>query len=173
MLAEPAWRPAYVGVGSNLGTPLRQVEGAIKALGRMPRTRLIASSARYRSAPFGGVEQADFVNAAVALLTRLDPPELLAELKSLEHRFGRRPGGVRWGPRELDLDLLVYAGETLDTPELRLPHPGIAERNFVLLPLRELAPDLHIPGLGRVASLPVDADEPRITRIEPGAAHCP
>lgn len=168
-LPATAWRPAYVGIGSNsdgrFGDPPRQVERAIDALGELPDTRLVARSSAYRSAPFGGVEQPDFVNAAAALLTRLSPRELLARLKALESDFGRQPGGRRWGPRALDLDLLVYSGVTVNEPDLRVPHPGIGERNFVLLPLRELAPDLVIPGLGRVQSLPVDEREPRITRL--------
>ena len=165
-LPATAWRPAYIGVGSNLGEPARQVAAAFDALARLPDTRLIARSPLYQSAPFGDVPQPDFVNAVTVLLTRLPPLALLAELKTLERAAGRRQGGVRWGPRELDLDLLVYSGETISVPELVVPHPGIASRNFVLLPLADLAPDLVIPGLGRVGSLPVDASEPRITRLD-------
>lgn len=161
----PVWRPAYVGLGSNLDHPARQIEAAFEALDALPGTRLIAQSGLYRSAPFGGVEQADFINAAAALLTELDARDLLLELKAIERARGREPGGVRWGPRVLDLDLLVYAGVEIDEPDLKLPHPGIAERNFVLLPLSELAPDLHVPGLGRLAGIPVNRNEPRIERI--------
>jgi 2-amino-4-hydroxy-6-hydroxymethyldihydropteridine diphosphokinase len=100
------------------------------------------------------------------LLTRLPPLDLLAALKLIERDAGRRPGGRRWGPRELDLDLLVYSNEVLELPGLIVPHPGIAERNFVLFPLSDLAADLVIPGVGRVASLPVDASEPRISRLD-------
>lgn len=163
------WRPAYVGIGSNLGEPSRQVEKAFDALATLPDTRVVARSSRFRSAPLGGPPQPDYVNAVAALLTRLAPEDLLAHLKAVESDFGRAPGGERWGPRLLDLDLLVYSGERRDDRRLTLPHPGIADRNFVLLPLRELAPDLVIPGLGRVQSLPV-ADEPRITRLEPEGA---
>jgi 2-amino-4-hydroxy-6-hydroxymethyldihydropteridine diphosphokinase len=119
----------------------------------------------YRSAPFGGVEQADFINAAAALLTQLSARELLNEMQAIERARGREPGGVRWGPRVLDLDLLVYSDAVVNEPDLTLPHPGIAERNFVLLPLSELAPDLHVPGLGRLAGIPVNSNEPRIERI--------
>lgn len=164
-MSERVWRPAYVGLGSNLDHPARQIEAAFEALDALPSTRLIAQSGLYRSAPFGGVEQADFINAAAALLTKLDARQLLGELKAVERARGREPGGVRWGPRVLDLDLLVYSGLTIDEPDLTLPHPGIAERNFVLLPLGELAPDLHVPGLGRLAGIPVNKDEPRIERI--------
>jgi 2-amino-4-hydroxy-6-hydroxymethyldihydropteridine diphosphokinase len=160
------WRPAYIGIGSNLDDPLRRVEAAFDALAGLPETRLIARSPRYQSAAFGGVPQPDFVNAVAALLTHLPPQDLLAALQQLERDAGRRPGGQRWGPRELDLDLLVYSDEVLELPGLTVPHPGIAERNFVLLPLSDLAADLVIPGVGRVASLPVDANDPRIRRLD-------
>ncbi len=159
------WLPAYVGIGSNLDAPVRRVERAIRQLAKIRCTRLVASSSLYRSAPLGGVDQPDFINAAVALLTRLDAAELLAELHSIEAQTGRQRDDTRWGPRVLDLDLLVFASRTIDEPGLRVPHPGIAVRNFVLLPLREIAPELAVPGLGRVASLPVNRDEPRIERL--------
>ena len=164
-MARDRWWPAYIGLGSNLNHPARQIEAAFDALAQLPSSKLELRSGLYRSAPFGGVEQADFVNAAAALLTRLSAEELLAELKAIERVRGRDPGEVRWGPRVLDLDLLVYGRQKIDIPELTVPHPGIAERNFVLLPLNDLAPDLEIPGLGRVANLPVNTQEPRIERI--------
>lgn len=159
------WFPAYVGVGSNLLMPARQVDEAFDLLAAIPGSRLVSASSLYRSAPFGGIEQPDFVNAAAALLTTLDPRALLAALHDIETRQGRDRDGLRWGPRVLDLDLLVYAGRVIDEPGLRLPHPGIADRNFVLLPLGDIAPDLVIPGLGRVADLAVIRDEPSISRI--------
>ena len=159
------WYPAYVGVGSNLDNPARQVEDALSLLDGLPDTRLVMRSALYRSAPFGGVEQPAFVNAVAALLTTLEPLALLEQLKALERRQGREADGVRWGPRVLDLDLLVYSDRSVEEPQLRVPHPGIAERNFVLLPLGEIAPQLVIPGLGRVSGIPVDSTEPAISRI--------
>ncbi len=159
------WRPAYIGLGSNLDSPARQIDAAFDRLDGMTGSRVFARSHLYRSAPFGGIEQPEFVNAAAALLTTLSPRELLDELKAIETAHGREQGGVRWGPRVLDLDLLVYSSETVDEPGLAVPHPGIAERNFVLLPLCDLAPDLVIPGLGRVASIAVNRAEPRIERI--------
>jgi 2-amino-4-hydroxy-6-hydroxymethyldihydropteridine diphosphokinase len=167
-MALPAgtWRPAYIGIGSNLGEPVRQVLAACDALDALPETRLIGRSSLYCSAAYGGVEQPDFVNLVAALLTRLSPQALLTRLQALEALAGRQRDGLRWGPRELDLDLLVYSGETAEEPGITLPHPGIAARTFVLLPLSELAPDLVIPGLGRVQSLPVDWHEPRIARME-------
>ena len=160
-----AWRPAYIGLGSNLDGPGKQIETCFELLDGIRDTRLIARSSLYRSAPFGGIEQPDFVNAVAALLTRLLPQELLAELQAMERNRGRERDDVRWGPRVLDLDLLVYSGEVIAEPDLSVPHPGIAERNFVLLPLRELAPDLAIPGLGRVSNIAVNEQEPRIERI--------
>ncbi len=146
--------------------PARQLQAAIEMLGNLTGTRLTAHSSMYRSAPFGGIEQPDFMNAAVSLMTQLSARELLAELQKIEVRRGRDSDEVRWGPRVLDLDLLVYGGATIAEPDLIVPHPGIAERNFVLLPLQEIAPELVIPGLGRLASLPVNVHEPQIERIE-------
>ena len=168
-MSEPQnqhWYPAYVGLGSNLHGPAGQLQAAIEMLGTLARTRLIAQSSLYRSAPFGGIEQPDFMNAAVSLLTQLTAQELLAEMQQIEVRRGRDRDEVRWGPRVLDLDLLVYGGMTIAEPDLVVPHPGIAERNFVLLPLQEIAPELVIPGLGRLASLPVNVQEPQIERLE-------
>lgn len=157
--------PAYVGIGSNLDGPVRQVERTIQQLETIRLTRLVASSSLYRSAPLGGGEQPDFINAVAALLTRLEAADLLAEFQAAESKRGRQRDGTRWGPRVLDLDLLVFASRTIDEPGLCVPHPGIGVRNFVLLPLREIAPELVVPGLGRVASLPVSMDEPRIERL--------
>ena len=159
------WYPAYVGMGSNLNRPARQIETALELLGAIPRTRLVSVSSLYRSAPFGGIEQPDFINAAAALLTQLGPAELLSELKDIEARQGRERSDQRWGPRVLDLDLLVHATAVVDEPGITVPHPGIGERNFVLLPLLEIAPELDIPGLGRAAAIPVNRDEPSISRI--------
>ena len=159
------WRPAYIALGSNLKGPAGQVESAIAELDSIPKTRLKSASGLYRSAPLGGIEQPEFVNAVGAVLTRLTARELLDELGAIERKRGRVRDGQRWGPRIIDLDLLVFSGEIIDEPGLDVPHPGIAERNFVLLPLREVAPDMEIPGLGRVASIPVNEAEPAIERI--------
>jgi 2-amino-4-hydroxy-6-hydroxymethyldihydropteridine diphosphokinase len=149
----PRWRPAYVGVGSNLEDPRAQVLRAFDALARVPETRLVARSPLYRTPPFGDVVQPAFVNAAAGLLTQLSPEELLAALRALEKVLGRDPPRERWGPRLIDLDLLVVGNEVRSTATLRLPHPGIAERDFVLYPLADIAGDLDVPGLGRVARL--------------------
>lgn len=159
------WRPAYIGLGSNLQGPARQLESAFEHLAALPETRLVARSSLYRSAPFGGIEQPDFVNAVASLLTRLTARELLVALQDIERRRGRERGGSRWGPRILDLDLLAYGNERISEVDLTVPHPGIVERNFVLLPLLEVAPHLSIAGLGRIAAIPVNRDEPKISRI--------
>jgi 2-amino-4-hydroxy-6-hydroxymethyldihydropteridine diphosphokinase len=165
MSPGPHWRPAYVGLGSNLQMPARQVDDAFDLLAAIDGSRLVRRSSLYRSTPFGGIEQPDFVNAAAAVLTKLEPAQFLAELQAIEKRQGRERDGARWGPRVLDLDLLVFGNQVIEQPGITVPHPGIAERNFVLLPLGEIAPDLVIPGLGRVADLPVNKNEPSISRI--------
>ncbi len=156
---------AFVGIGSNLAYPSRQVESAISRLSELPDARLIARSSLYRSTPFGGVEQPDFINAAVHLETNLSAHALLAALQEVERAHGRERDGQRWGPRVLDLDLLVYGVERFSESGLQVPHPGIAERNFVLLPLSEIAPDLHVPGLGPLSSIEINYREPQIERI--------
>jgi len=164
---RPHWWPAYVGIGSNLDGPEARVRQALDALDGLPDSRLMLASSLYRSAPVGPPGQPDFVNAVAAVVTRLDPALLLRELLALEARAGRERGGERWGPRTLDLDLLVYGTQVIDAPGITVPHPRIAERNFVLLPLAEIAPFLSIPGRSSVAKLAaaVSRTEPRIERI--------
>ena len=159
-----SWLAAYVGIGSNLSDPAAQVERTFADLAAMPGVQLVARSALYRTAPFGPVEQDDFVNAVAGVLTTLAPQQLLDALRHLEVARGR-VRSVRWGPRILDLDLLVQGTLTVDTADLTLPHPGIAERNFVLYPLRDIAPELHIPGMGQVAALAAKVDPSGITRL--------
>ena len=160
-----SWQPAYIGVGSNLEVPRAQVLAAIERLGHMPRTRLVLVSGLYRSRPFGPVEQPDFVNAVAGILTQLAPTALLQELHGIESAMGRPGRHERWGPRIIDLDLLALGSERRKEPELTLPHPGIVERNFVLYPLAEIAPDLELPGLGRVADLAAAVTAEGITRL--------
>jgi 2-amino-4-hydroxy-6-hydroxymethyldihydropteridine diphosphokinase len=149
----PSWRPAYVALGSNLADPAAQVGVAIGRLRQIRATRLIAHSRLWASRPLGPPDQPDFVNAVAGLLTQLDARELLGELQALEAALGRTEPVVRWGPRIIDLDLLALGSEELSEPGLRLPHPGVHERDFVLYPLAELAPELWIPGRGRVEAL--------------------
>ena len=153
MNAASRWTPAYVGLGSNLDDPARQVAAALDGLGRLSATRLVLASRPYRSRPVGFAAQPDFVNAAAALLTRLDAEGLHGELRALEARLGKQAPAVRFGPRRIDLDLLAFGTATRDTSSLVLPHPRLHERAFVLYPLAEIAPELWIPGRGRVAAL--------------------
>jgi 2-amino-4-hydroxy-6-hydroxymethyldihydropteridine diphosphokinase len=155
-------RLAYIGLGSNLNEPHVQVKRAMAALDELPGCHVAVRSSLYRSAPLGPVEQADFVNAVIALQTTLSAESLLRALQGVERSLGREPT-VRWGPRVIDLDLLLYDDATIDEPHLKVPHPGIAARNFVLLPLRQIAPDLNIPGLGRLAGIEINEREPAIS----------
>jgi 2-amino-4-hydroxy-6-hydroxymethyldihydropteridine diphosphokinase len=136
---------AYVGIGSNLNAPKEQVQSAIRALGNAPGLRLDRCSSLYSSPPMGPVEQPHYINAVVKLRTRLSSVELLQTLRDIEHAHGRLRDGVHWGPRTLDLDLLLYNDEQSSDVHLQLPHPGMKERDFVMLPLVEIAPDLILP----------------------------
>jgi len=161
------WLPAYVALGSNLDDPRLQVERAMQELAGLPRTRCVLRSSLYRSRPLGPVQQPDFINAVAGLLTELDPAALLAQLQQLEAKLGRERPVVRWGPRRIDLDLLVHGTDTISQPGLEVPHPGIAERAFVLVPLAEIAPDLEVPGVGRVRNLLSRVDCAGLERLAP------
>lgn len=165
-MASKIWRPAYIGLGSNVGESILCIERAIREIGGLPDTRVILRSAMYRSAPFGPVAQDPFVNAVVGVLTRCEPLELLRRMRALEVQLGRSPPRVRWGPREIDLDLLVHGDTQLDSAELALPHPGIPERDFVLYPLRDIAPQLNIAGLGLVRELAARVTDRGIERLD-------
>jgi 2-amino-4-hydroxy-6-hydroxymethyldihydropteridine diphosphokinase len=144
---------AYIGLGSNLDDPRSQVERAMDALAASSTISLMRRSRLYHSAAWGVRDQPDFVNAVVEIETALSARDLLETLLDLERRFGRIRNATRWGPRILDLDLLLYGDQTINVPGLRLPHPHLHERAFVLLPLADIAPQLKIPGRGTVASL--------------------
>ncbi len=147
------WQPAYIGLGSNLSEPVQQVQRALDALTLLPRSLRVAVSRLYGSRPLGPVVQADFVNAVAGILTQLSAVELLQELRKLEIAAGRPAQHEHWGPRVIDLDVLVYGKEQCSGDELTLPHPGVVERNFVLYPLADIAPDLEVPGSGPVREL--------------------
>ncbi len=158
------WQPAYVALGSNEGGPAEQVRRAFDALAALPDTRLVARSRLWRTPPFGPVEQPDFINAVAGLLTQLAPHALLEALRRIETAQGR-VRDVRWGPRTLDLDLLVHGAARIDDATLTVPHPGIAERAFVLYPLAEVAPALDVPGAGRVDVLAARVSQEGITAL--------
>ena len=147
------WHPAYVALGSNLSDPARQVENAMDALAGMADTRLVSRSSLWKSQPLGPSDQPDFVNAVAGLLTTAAPQAFLAALKAIERRLGRTLPVVRWGPRVIDLDLLLYGDRQAEEPDLTLPHAGLHQRNFVLYPLAEIAAELWVPGRGRVRTL--------------------
>jgi 2-amino-4-hydroxy-6-hydroxymethyldihydropteridine diphosphokinase len=149
---DALWRPAYVAIGSNLNAPRMRVLEAFERLDSWPAVNSLRRSRLYLSAPLGPQDQPQFVNAAAGFLTQLGARELLAGLLGIEHDMGR-DRGVRWGPRIIDLDLLWMLDAAIDEPGLTVPHPGVSMRNFVLYPLSDIAPALHIPGLGDVHSL--------------------
>ena len=147
------WRPAYVALGSNLSDPVSQVQAAFAALATLPESRLIARSGLWRSRPLGPQDQPEFINAAAGLLTTAEPRSLLESLQEVERRLGKVEPTVRWGPRVIDLDLLAVGALEMTEPGLKLPHPGLHQRNFVLYPLSEIAAELWVPGHARVCRL--------------------
>ncbi|AMN46344.1 2-amino-4-hydroxy-6-hydroxymethyldihydropteridine diphosphokinase [Steroidobacter denitrificans] len=159
--------PVYVALGSNLDGPATQIEAAFTRLAALPQTRLVLRSRLYRTRPLGPVDQPDFINAAAGLLTRLGPRTLFGKLQQLETDQGRAPPILRWGPRRIDLDLLLYGEDRLDEPDLVIPHPGLTQRNFVLYPLRDIAAELRIPGYGRIADLAARAGPDGLVPHEP------
>lgn len=146
---RPLETRAFVGLGSNLQGPLQQIQQAFRSLARLPASRLVERSRIYLSDPVGPADQPCYVNAAAALDTELDPDDLLRALQQIERQQGR-VRVERWGPRTLDLDLLLYGEQVIESRHLTVPHPHLHQRAFVLLPLRDLDPALVIPGHGRV-----------------------
>jgi 2-amino-4-hydroxy-6-hydroxymethyldihydropteridine diphosphokinase len=155
---------AYVGVGSNLGQPARQVEQALAELDHLPHSRVVKRSSLYRSAPVGYAGQPDFINAVAQLETGLPAERLLSELQEVEARHGRGRSFAN-APRTLDLDLLMFDKLETRAALLTLPHPRMHERAFVLKPLVEVAPEASIPGRGRAADLLAGLGEQRVDRI--------
>ena len=133
--------------------PEKQVSRAMASIEGITDCRVVRRSRLYRNPPMGPSDQPDFVNAAVSVDTRLDAAGLLAELQTIERRHGRVRTAERWGPRVIDLDLLVYGEQVIVQPDLTVPHPGIEDRAFVLVPLHEIEPELRIPGNVTVAEL--------------------
>lgn len=154
----------YIGLGSNLDNPESQVKTAIEALAGLSQIRLQDRSSLYRSAPMGPQDQPDYVNAVVKLSTGLEPEALLDKLQGIERAQGR-VRTQRWGPRTLDLDILLYGQCVVATERLKIPHPGIAARSFVLYPLAEINVQLEIPGLGRVQSLLEQCPDAGLSRL--------
>ncbi len=135
----------YIALGSNLASPLEQVQAAIRALGEIPHSRVVAVSSFYRTPPLGPQDQPDYLNAAVALETALPPETLLDHTQRIELQQGRVRKAERWGPRTLDLDIMLFGDAVINSERLTVPHYDMKNRGFMLWPLFEIAPDLHFP----------------------------
>jgi 2-amino-4-hydroxy-6-hydroxymethyldihydropteridine diphosphokinase len=155
----------FIGLGSNLADPESQVHAAQKALQTLPETQWVASSSLYKSPPMGPQDQPDYINAVIELETMLSPHNLLDCLQQIEQQQGR----VRerhWGERTLDLDLLLYGDKIIADDRLQVPHPGIAQRAFVIYPLAEIAADIVIPGKGLITTLLAACPRDGLERFE-------
>ena len=135
----------YIAIGSNLASPLEQVNAAVQAIGAIPDSRIVAVSSFYRTPPLGPQDQPDYLNAAVALDTALAPEALLDHTQRIELQQGRVRKAERWGPRTLDLDIMLFGDEVINTERLTVPHYDMKNRGFMLWPLFEIAPELHFP----------------------------
>ena len=156
---------AWIGVGANLGEPKNQVLEAIDCVDRNDRMTVEARSSLYRTAPIEAPDQPDFINAVVRVRTTLDPLSVLHFLLQIEEQIGRVRDGLRNSPRRLDLDLLLYANEVLNSLELTIPHPRMQQRLFVLQPLIELEGNFEIPGLGSLAARISACQGQRVTKL--------
>ncbi|CAM8391875.1 MAG: 2-amino-4-hydroxy-6-hydroxymethyldihydropteridine diphosphokinase [Enterobacter asburiae] len=136
---------AYIAIGSNLASPLEQVNAAVQALGEIPQSKIVAVSSFYRTPPLGPQDQPDYLNAVVVLETALDAETLLDNTQRIELQQGRVRKAERWGPRTLDLDIMLFGHETINTERLTVPHYDMKNRGFMLWPLFEVAPDLIFP----------------------------
>lgn len=161
---------AYIGIGSNLDRPISQVRDAIRKLEQEGLAVVDCCSSLYHSAPVGDVDQPDFVNAVCRITTNLSAEGLLLRMQQLEADAGRKRDGRRWGPRVLDLDLLLFDSLVITEERLTLPHPRMHERAFVLYPLGEIAPDIEIPGHGPISRLTENCGEQVCKRIDQGSA---
>lgn len=165
---------AYVGLGSNLDGPAGQLRAALDDIAAIEGVTHVQPSRLYQTPPWGVTEQPDFVNAVASLHTSLSPESLLAQLQALERRSGRSRAGLRWGPRRLDLDLLLYDDWVSTDASVQVPHPRMMQRAFVLVPLAELAPQLHIPGHGSLQELLASLDPQEraaVVALEPSGRH--
>ncbi len=144
---------AYIAVGSNLADPVSQAKLAIETLKTLPKSEFIKASALYSSTPMGPQNQPDYINAVVAIQTNLTPLQLLDCTQAIELEQGRVRKDERWGPRTLDLDIILYGNEVINSERLTIPHYGMKEREFVLYPLAEIAPSLQLPDGTEVSAL--------------------
>ena len=155
----------YIALGSNLASPLEQVQAAIHALGDIPHSRVVAVSSFYRTPPLGPQDQPDYLNAAVALETALPPETLLDHTQRIERQQGRVRKAERWGPRTLDLDIMLFGDAVINSERLTVPHYDMKNRGFMLWPLFEIAPDLRFPdGLALRAGAENNSELQRLTK---------
>ncbi|OUS09206.1 2-amino-4-hydroxy-6-hydroxymethyldihydropteridine diphosphokinase [Gammaproteobacteria bacterium 54_18_T64] len=154
----------YLGLGSNLNSPPRQIKAALKAIAQLPGTQLIRCAPWYKSLAIGPGSQPSYINTVVEIDTALQPRALLQALQQIETRQGRKRI-VRWGPRTLDLDILLYAKRSLNSRQLQIPHPRLGERNFVLQPLADIAPELSLPDGTPLARLLANCSPAGIVRL--------
>lgn len=154
---------AYIAIGSNLKKPVEQAKQAIVALQMLPLTQMTAVSSLYSSTPMGPQDQPDYINAVVELETKLTPLELLDCTQHIEQKQGRVRKEERWGPRTLDLDILLYGDEVIDSERLTVPHYGMKLREFVLYPLSEIAPNLTFPDGTKLSELLQKVDRNRLS----------
>ncbi len=155
----------YLGLGSNLGDPVKQLDLAITALQALPMLEVTAVSGFYRNPAMASMEQADYVNAVVGLQTDTPAETLLDQLQTIEQQQGRKRSTVRWQARTLDIDILLYGDQQIKTDRLVIPHCGLEQRPFVLFPLLELCPDLIIPGLGALVVLCKQSDSSELQKV--------
>lgn len=156
---------AYIGLGANLNNPKQQIEVAFKALANLPNTQLLLRSSLYQSAPMGPQDQDDYINAVAKIETSLTPIDLLDQLQSIEKTQGRVRKAERWGPRTLDLDLLLFGDQAIQCERLTIPHYGLRQRAFVLLPIQEIAPELKLPDGTSINSIVEELTEQGITKL--------
>lgn len=156
---------AFIGLGANLNEPKQQLEKALAAINLHQQMSLVESSSFYQSVPMGPQNQEDFINAVALIQTEMPAPELLSVLQTIEQEQGRIRKDERWGPRTLDLDLLLYQDQQINLPQLIVPHYGLKHRNFVILPLYEIAPELILPDGTSIESLAASISKQGIKKL--------
>jgi len=167
MSLQKPWIAAFIGLGSNLDNPVQHINTAQQAIAELPEVEAIAFSPLYTSTPVGPQDQPDYINAVMQINTRLTAMQLLTKLQQIENQHGRIRT-ERWGARTLDLDVLLFDQKTIDQPELKIPHPEMPNRAFVLYPLADIAGgDLQIPGYGVLRDLLASCPPLGLQRIYP------
>jgi len=156
---------SFVALGSNLQKPRFQVERGLGLIAQSQHMELLNFSGLYSTEPMGPSDQPGYVNAVCEILTSMTAGQLLDALQAIEQKSGRQRNGVRWGPRTLDLDILLYANNKVASARLTIPHPGLLERSFVLIPLLEIAPDIEVPGVGAAADFLPEVTDYGIKRL--------